>query len=140
MNYVAEQNVEIMEEMEIMKNDFKGAFIQLAEGLDMCIRNLIDDNKKKFNSLDGKISQLYKKINNFEDKTNTSLQNITEKISTSPTVTVAPAPSSSAKNSSTSPGTPSRSKPEPKGPATTKQPIKSGQPIKSAQPIKSVFN
>ena len=44
------------------------------------------------------------------------------------------------KNSSTSPGTPSRSKPEPKGPATTKQPIKSGQPIKSAQPIKSVFN
>ena len=43
---VAEQNMDILEEIETMKNDFKGAFPALAEHIEKYTEAILDDFKE----------------------------------------------------------------------------------------------
>ena len=62
LKIVAEQNSAIMEEMETLKKDIKGAFYELAEVLEANIVNLKDDTNQKCKTLGDTVVKLYNKI------------------------------------------------------------------------------
>ena len=60
---VAEQNVDMMEEVEILKKDFKGAFEKFADIVESSIAKIKEDSDNKCKVLANTIIKLHKKIN-----------------------------------------------------------------------------
>ena len=60
---VAEQNVDMMEEVEILKKDFKGAFEKFADIVESSIAKVKEDSDNKCKVLAATIIKLHKKIN-----------------------------------------------------------------------------
>ena len=62
LKIVAEQNTCIFEELEILKKDIKGAFIELANVVETCINNLKEDNNEKCKTLANTVIKLHSKV------------------------------------------------------------------------------
>ena len=80
--------------MEVMKSDFKGAFIQFTEIVLSSLQEFMDDSKNKFNAMDVNVNKVHDKLGAFEEKTNAVLLGFTKSLSSKTT----PQQSSSSKS------------------------------------------
>ena len=62
----AEQHMEVLEEMETMKSDMKGAFKNMADIMEASVGNIKDDTEEKCKTLANTVIKLYRKISKLE--------------------------------------------------------------------------
>ena len=81
---LAEQGFDLLEEMETMKKDIKGSFIELTKGIGAGLVEASNEMNGKFQEIQATIDQLSKKIDKIstkkEEETTTPAQNDEEKV------------------------------------------------------------
>ena len=107
LSLLAEQNVDIIEEMNSIKNDIKGSFLELAKNVEDCIKELKDDTKKKFDSTNDCLAKLHTKIVNLTANSNlgNNLPPPTSTIPAAAPTTTRPMPSPEPSTSTSIPST-----------------------------------
>ena len=123
LKIVAEQNAELIEEMELLKKDIKGAFVELANVIEASIGSMKEETNDKCKTLADTVIKLYNKISKIEKAPITNTKNGKKPKATPSSSTSRPVASSSpskdcpeAQASSTT-----RTKPSTKPPSNHKQ-------------------